>query len=58
MPLLLLVWKGDEDFPPRVKLLLDETAGEYLDMDSLIVLAELLTDRILERLGQEGAGPL
>ena len=52
VPLLLLVWKGDEDFPPRVKLLMDETAGEYLDMDSLIVLAELLADRILERLGQ------
>jgi hypothetical protein len=50
VPLLLLIWKGDEDFAPRAKLLMDETAGEYLDMDSVIVFARLLADRILEKI--------
>lgn len=60
VPLLLLVWQGDEDFPPRAKLLMDETVAEHLDADSLLVLAELMTDKILAeiRKGQVlDAGP-
>ncbi len=47
VPLLLLVWEGDQDFPPRARLLMDETVAEHLDADSLLVLAELMTDKIL-----------
>jgi hypothetical protein len=51
VPLLLLVWEGDRDFPPRAKLLMDETVAEHLDADSLLVLAELMTDKITGELG-------
>jgi hypothetical protein len=47
VPLLVLIWEGDRDFPPKAKLLMDETVTEYLDTDSLIVLASSLTDKIL-----------
>lgn len=54
VPLLLLIWEGDEDFPPRAKLLMDETVAEHLDADSLLVLAELMTDKILAEVRKEG----
>jgi hypothetical protein len=50
VPLLLLFWQGDVDFPSRVKLLMDETVGQHLDADSLIVLAGLLADMIVRKM--------
>lgn len=47
VPLLLLLWEGDQDFPGRAKLLMDETVTHYVDTDSLIALAGFLADRIL-----------
>ncbi len=54
VPLLLLIWEGDQDFPPRAKLLMDETVADHLDADSLLVLAELMTDKILAEVVREG----
>jgi hypothetical protein len=48
VPLLILLWEGDGDFPARVRLLMDESVPDHLDADSLIVLAGFLGDRILK----------
>jgi len=42
VPLLLLVWPGDTDFGADAKILLDETATSFLDVESLIFLGEQL----------------
>ena len=46
VPLLLLLWRGDEDFPPRASLLLDRAVLDYLDQEALTFLAEDLVRRM------------
>jgi len=47
-PVLLLFYDAvpDENFPAQCKLLLDETAPKYLDIESIVVLGEELAGRI------------
>ncbi len=40
IPVLILYWKPDEEFPPNVKLLFDSTADFFLDVESLVFLCE------------------
>lgn len=47
LPLLLLVWEGDEDFPAQTSLLLDAGALDSLDQESLVFLSEALMRRLL-----------
>lgn len=53
VPLLLLLWDGDEDFEPRGSLLLDETVLDYLDQEALTFLAEELMRRIIDEGGDD-----
>jgi len=39
IPMLLVLWKGDEEFPPRLNVLFDPTAQEHLRLDALYGLA-------------------
>jgi hypothetical protein len=49
-PALLLFYDAvpDEDFPAQCKLLLDKTAPRYLDIESMVVLAEEFAGRLTE----------
>jgi len=33
MPALMILWEGDDEFPPRADLLFDETCGRFLPLD-------------------------
>jgi hypothetical protein len=46
VPLLLLLWRGDDDFPARASLLLDRMVLDYLDQEALTFLAEDLVRRM------------
>ncbi len=49
-PLLSLnfvVWKGDEEFPPNVSILFDETCSHYLPAEDLAILGELICEEIV-----------
>jgi len=46
IPLLLLIWPGDADFGADAKILLDETATSFLDVESLIFLGERMITRL------------
>jgi len=35
IPMLLVLWKGDEEFPPRLNVLFDPTSQEHLRLDAL-----------------------
>ncbi|MFX1540615.1 MAG: DUF3786 domain-containing protein [Promethearchaeota archaeon] len=47
VPLIYALWKADDEFPPRVKVYLDSTAGSYLDAEALAHLGSLATLRLL-----------
>jgi hypothetical protein len=42
IPFLILLWKGDEDFGPDCKILLDSSAVEFLDIEALLYLGMAL----------------
>jgi hypothetical protein len=46
LPVTILYWPEEEEFPPRVKILFDSSADRYLDAESLIFLVEGLVKNI------------
>lgn len=48
IPILILYWRGDEEFPPEIKVLFDSTADRYLDIESLVFLLRELTITLSE----------
>lgn len=47
LPIAVLLWEGDEEFPPEVRLLFDATAGNYLPTEDLAVIGRYLCQRLL-----------
>lgn len=45
--LAVLLWRGDDEFPPRARFLVDETVGEHLAIDAVLGVAHLVTDRLI-----------
>ncbi len=48
LPVLLVCWTGDEDFPPACQLLFDASAPHYLPTDGCAITGSLLTRRLLK----------
>ena len=46
VPLLLLYWPHDEEFPSKTKILFDATADRFLDVESLTFLVEGLVKNV------------
>jgi hypothetical protein len=46
IPFLVLLWKGDEDFGPDCKILLDSSAVEFLDIEALLYLGMAFVRRL------------
>lgn len=46
VPLVILYWPRDEEFPAKVKMLFDASADRFLDVESLIFLVEGLVKNI------------
>jgi len=46
IPILVVFWQGDEDFPPSYKILFDSAAGHYLPTDAYAILGSSLTRRL------------
>lgn len=44
IPLTYVLWAGDEEFPARVSILFDKTAGQHLPLDVLLTLIHLTTN--------------
>jgi len=45
--LAVLLWRGDEEFPARVRFLVDETITQHLAVDAALGVAHLVTDRLI-----------
>lgn len=52
VPLVVVYWRGDEEFSPTARVLFDASAGHYLPVDLLSVLGSELCSRII-RVGEE-----
>jgi|GEM_PF-1266086 len=46
IPILIQYWASVEEFPPSVKILFDETAVSFLDIESLVFLGEGLVNKV------------
>lgn len=46
VPILLLFWDREKEFPARASLLLDRSALDYLDQEALVFTAEALAGRL------------
>ncbi|MFC1890327.1 DUF3786 domain-containing protein [Thermodesulfobacteriota bacterium] len=46
VPMVLIFWDGDEDFPASTRILFDRSAPAYLDMECLAVLGHVLALRL------------
>ena len=53
VPVTLVLWRGDEEFPPRVNILFDDTISGYLSTYDITVLCDAITWRLV-RFSREG----
>jgi hypothetical protein len=41
IPVTIVIWKGDEEFPARASILFDKTAADQLPLDALLTIVNL-----------------
>ena len=56
VPLVVIYWLGDEEFPPTAQVLFDASADHYLPVDVLAVLGGQLCDMIIRGAEESGGG--
>jgi hypothetical protein len=55
VPVTIVLWRGDEEFPPRCNILFDATISHYLSTYDITVLCENITWRLVKFLKGGGA---
>lgn len=48
LPLTIVIWRSDEEFPSRASILFDQTASEQLPLDALGVAVNLTIDAVIK----------
>ncbi len=48
IPLTFILWEGDQEFPPSLKILFDPSVDTYLPLEDITVLAKLAAVRIIK----------
>jgi hypothetical protein len=48
VPVTIVLWRGDSEFPPRGNILFDATISDYLSTEDIIVLCENITWRLVK----------
>jgi hypothetical protein len=54
VPITLVLWQGDEEFPPRGNILFDATISDYLSTYDITVLCETITWKLVKSLREGG----
>lgn len=49
VPITFILWEGDEDFHPSLKVLFDRTIHAYLPLEDIVVVAKMAATRILKQ---------
>jgi hypothetical protein len=45
--LAVLLWRGDDEFPARVRFLVDDTIDQHLAIDAVLAVTHIVTDRLI-----------
>jgi hypothetical protein len=56
VPLTIVLWRGDNEFPPEGNIMFDSTIQEYLPTEDITILCEMIAWKLV-RLSQTGGGP-
>ena len=54
VPVTLVLWRGDEEFPPEGNILFDSTIPDYLSTEDINVLCEVITWKLVKLLSAGG----
>jgi len=47
VPVTLVFWKGDEEFPPRLSILLDKSISHYLPTEDIVLASQMFALRLI-----------
>ncbi len=47
IPLTIVIWQSDDEFPARASILFDQTAAEHLPLDALLAAVELAVEAVI-----------
>jgi hypothetical protein len=53
VPITFILWEGDQDFPPSMKVLFDRTIHQYLPLEDIVVVSKMAATRILKEARKE-----
>jgi hypothetical protein len=53
VPLMVVYWLGDEDFPPNSQILFDAAVSHHIPTDACAILGSTLTRRLLKKPSKE-----
>jgi hypothetical protein len=57
VPLTLVLWRGDDEFPPEGSIILDRTIPDYLPAEDIIYLCQMTSWRLVKLLKSHGDKP-
>jgi hypothetical protein len=57
VPVTLVLWQGDEEFPPDGNILFDATVSDYLSTEDINVLCEIIAWKLVKLLREGSAQP-
>ena len=57
VPITLVLWQGDDEFPPEGSILFDSTISDYLSTEDINVLCETIAWRLVKLLKSGGDNP-
>jgi hypothetical protein len=52
IPIVFILWEGDEDFPPSLRVLFDDTIHTYLPLEDIVVVSKMAATRIMKKTRQ------
>ena len=55
VPITFVLWEGDAEFPPSMKVLFDRTVHHYLPLEDIVVVSKMAATRILKQARKEYA---
>jgi len=55
VPVTLVLWRGDDEFPPEGNILLDSSISHYLPTEDIIFLCQTVTWRLVKASGEPAA---
>ena len=54
VPVVIVLWRGDDEFPPNASILFDSTVADYLSTEDMSVLCERIVERLTLYAQKEG----